>query len=207
MNRPADPAPGNDPRASLRRQLRERRLAIPAAARIAAAEALPAQVEQIPEYLTARRIGGYWAVQGELPLAGLMAGIQSRGQEWCLPVLGEDGLLRFARWRHGAAIEPNRFGIPEPRVPVAELIAPAELDLVLMPLVAFDRRGNRLGFGGGWYDRSFAFLRDRAGAGHPLLVGVGFAMQEADALQAQAWDVRLDCIATERELIDLVPDD
>ncbi|MBN8726700.1 MAG: 5-formyltetrahydrofolate cyclo-ligase [Xanthomonadales bacterium] len=205
MTQHFDPLPGARSRAALRKALRERRLAVPAAARVAAAEALVAQVEQIPEFLTDRRIAGYWAVQGELPLAGLMAGLHARGQEWYLPVLGDDGLLRFARWQHGVAIEPNRFGIPEPRVPGAELIAPEGLDVVLMPLVGFDRLGHRLGFGGGWYDRSFAFLRERTGAGKPLLVGVGFALQEIDALEAQAWDVHLDCIATERELIDLTP--
>jgi 5-formyltetrahydrofolate cyclo-ligase len=205
MTQHFDPLPGAGSRAALRKALRERRLAVPAAARIAAAEARVAQVERIPEFLTDRRIAGYWAVQGELPLAALLAGVHARGQEWHLPVLAEDGLLRFARWQHGVAIEPNRFGIPEPRVPAAALLAPEDLDLVLMPLVGFDRQGHRLGFGGGWYDRSFAFLRERTGAGKPLLVGVGFALQEIAGLEAQAWDVHLDCIATERELIDLTP--
>ncbi|MGP1664777.1 MAG: 5-formyltetrahydrofolate cyclo-ligase, partial [Rhodanobacter sp.] len=63
----------------------------------------------------------------------------------------------------------------------------------------------RLGYGGGYYDRSFAFLKDQARPAEPLLVGVGYAFQELDELAAQAWDIRLDFIATEHELIDCSP--
>jgi 5-formyltetrahydrofolate cyclo-ligase len=189
-------------RASLRKTLRERRAALPAAERIAAAQAVVAQLEQVPEFMTDRRIGGYWAVDGELPLAALMGGLRAREQQYCLPVVGADRLLRFAPWRPGGAIATNRFGIPEPVVAAADLLAPADLDVVLVPLLGFDRNGHRLGFGGGWYDRSFAFLAGRADVGKPVLVGVAYALQEIDALDAQSWDVRLDYVATERELLD-----
>lgn len=192
-------------RARLRQELRARREALTATERMAAMQGLLVQLERIPEFLTDRRIAGYWAVQGELPLAGLMAGLRARGQAWHLPVLGADRRLGFAPWQPGAPIEPNRHGIPEPRCANSDLLAPTQLDLVLLPLLGFDRRGHRLGFGGGWYDRSFDFLRNRPGAGKPLLVGVGYAMQEVDEIAAMPWDVRLDMIATERELIDLVP--
>jgi 5-formyltetrahydrofolate cyclo-ligase len=71
-----------------------------------------------------------------------------------------------------------------------------------VPLVAFDRRGNRLGFGGGYYDASFAFLRDAERPASPILVGIGYAFQEVDALATEPWDIRMDYVATERELID-----
>ncbi|MGN6519355.1 MAG: 5-formyltetrahydrofolate cyclo-ligase [Dokdonella sp.] len=189
-------------RAALRKALRERRAAVPAAERIAAAQAVVAQLEKVPEFMTDRRIGGYWAVEGELPLAALMGGLRARDQLYYLPVLGEDRGLRFAPWRPGGAIAANRFGIPEPVVAAGELLAPADLDVVLVPLLGFDRRGHRLGFGGGWYDRSFAFLASRSDVGKPVLVGVGYALQEIDAIDAQPWDVRLDYVATERELFD-----
>jgi len=189
-------------RAALRKALRERRAALPAAERIAAAQAVVAQLEQVPEFMTDRRIGGYWAVDGELPLAALMGGLRARDQQYCLPVIGADRLLRFAPWRPGTAVETNRFGIPEPACAAADLLAPADIDVVLVPLLGFDRNGHRLGFGGGWYDRSFAFLAGRADVGKPVLVGVGYALQEIDALDAQPWDVRLDYVATERELLD-----
>jgi 5-formyltetrahydrofolate cyclo-ligase len=192
-------------RAQLRETLRARREALPPTARIAAAQALPAVLEQLPEFLTDRRIAGYWAIGGELPLLALTSGLRARGQEWYLPVLAEERRLRFARWQPGDAIEPNRYGIPEPRDGRDAALEADAVDVVLVPLLGFDRRGHRLGFGGGWYDRTFAFLHGRTGAARPLLVGVGYAFQEVDEIPIEPWDVRLDCIATERELIDLVP--
>jgi 5-formyltetrahydrofolate cyclo-ligase len=192
-------------RGALRRTLRERRTAVPATERIAAAQAVVAQLEQVPEFMTDRRIGGYWAVDGELPLMALMGGLLARGQQYCLPVVGADRQLRFAPWRPGDAIAANRYGIPEPACAPVDLLEPGELDVVLVPLLGFDRRGHRLGFGGGYYDRGFAFLHGRADVGKPVLVGVAYALQEIDALDVQPWDVHLDYVATERELIDLTP--
>lgn len=195
----------NPMRAELRARLRARRAALAPAERIAAAQALPSILEQIPEFLTDRRIAGYWAVAGELPLLALMAGLRERDQTWHLPVLGADRRLRFAPWQAGGAIEPNRYGIPEPREGRRDALPADQVDVVLVPLLGFDRSGHRLGFGGGWYDRTFAFLHGRAGVGRPLLVGVGYAMQEVERVPVEPWDVRLDYVATERELIDLVP--
>ena len=192
-------------RTALRKMLRAQRAAVPAAQRIAAAQALVAQLEQVPEFMTDRRIGGYWAIDGELPLMALMGGIRARDQQYCLPVVGADRQLRFAPWRPGEAITANRYGIPEPSCAAADLLDPTELDVVLVPLLGFDRRGQRLGFGGGYYDRSFAYLRGRTDVGKPVLVGVAYALQEVAALDQQPWDVHLDYVATERELIDLTP--
>ncbi|MEP7043409.1 MAG: 5-formyltetrahydrofolate cyclo-ligase [Dokdonella sp.] len=190
-------------RAALRVELSERRKALSAQDRLAAAGALAASLEQIPEFLTDHRIAGYWAVSGELPLIALMQGLRARGQTYHLPVIGKQRRLRFAPWRPGIEIKANRFGIPEPIVAASDLLEPAQMDVVLLPLLGFDRKGYRLGFGGGYYDRSFAFLRDRNDVGKPVLVGVGYALQEIDAIEAMPWDVRLDYVATERALVDL----
>jgi 5-formyltetrahydrofolate cyclo-ligase len=194
-----------DPRAGLRASLRARRNALTAGERIHASQALVASLEQLPEFLTDRRIAGYWAVSGELPLAALIQGLRERDQTYHLPIIGADRQLMFAPWRPGGAIATNRYGIPEPVVPAVELLAPADLDLVLLPLVGFDRRGLRLGAGGGYYDRSFDFLKGRDAPGRPLLVGIGYAMQEVPAIDVMPWDVRLDYVATERGLIDCAP--
>ncbi len=203
-----DPSPSPasaDPRAALRKELRSRREALSASERIAAANGLVAQLERIPEFLTDRRVAGYWAIGGELPLLGVMPGLRARDQIYHLPVAGADRRLRFAPWRPGVEIVPNRYGIPEPVAAEADLLSPSQIDVVLLPLLGFDRRGHRLGFGGGYYDRSFEFLRDRSDVGKPVLVGVGYAMQEVEAIDAMPWDVRLDYVATERELVDLTP--
>ena len=195
----------SDARAALRKELRSRREALSAAERITAANGVVAQLERIPEFLTDRRIAGYWAVGGELPLLGVMPGLRARGQVWHLPVVGAGRRLRFAPWRPGQEIAANRYGIPEPVHAQSDALSPSDIDLVLLPLLGFDRRGYRLGFGGGYYDRSFDFLREREGVGKPVLVGVGYALQEVAAVEAMPWDVRLDYVATERELIDLTP--
>ena len=192
-------------RTALRRELRARRAALSARERLAAAEGVVAQLEKIPEFLTDRLVAGYWAVGGELPLLGLMPGIRAREQQYHLPIVVDGKHLRFAPWRPGIEVEPNRYGIPEPVCAESEHLAPNKIDVVLVPLLGFDRNGWRIGFGGGYYDRSFAFLREREEVGKPVLVGVGYALQEIDAIDAMPWDVRLDYVATERELIDLTP--
>jgi 5-formyltetrahydrofolate cyclo-ligase len=191
----------NAQRRELRRQLAEQRRALAPAQRIAAAQGLRRSLDQLPEYLTDARVAGYWAHDGELPLNLIIPPLATRGQQFLLPVIGPNHQLRFAPWRSGEAVEPNRFGIPEPAEP-KELLEPFQLDLVLLPLTAFDRRGNRLGTGGGYYDRAFAFLNEQVRPTEPLLVGIAYAFQELPEIDEEPWDVPLDFIATDRELID-----
>lgn len=192
-------------RKALRAQLHERRAALTPGERIVASQALVESLEQIPQFLIDKRIGGYWAVAGELPLAALIQGLRARGQIYHLPVVGNDRHLKFAAWQPGGAIAANRYGIPEPECAAEDLIEPDQLDVVLLPLLGFDRGGHRLGFGGGYYDRSFAFLRERTSIDKPVLVGIGYASQEIPAIVAMPWDVRLDYIATDQEVIECAP--
>ena len=168
---------------------------------MAAAEALAKSLEQLPEFLVDARIAGYWAVGGEMPLHAVYSSLRARAQQYFLPLLAEPDLLRFAAWQPGAALRHNRYGIPEPDVAKGDL-APNELDVVLLPLLGFDRIGNRLGMGAGYYDRSFAFLGGRERPAQPVLVGIGYSFQEVEAIGAEPWDIRMDFVATERELID-----
>ena len=114
---------------------------------------------------------------------------------YCLPVLHEDGRLRFAPWKAGGALVTNRHGIPEPDVDANALLEPEQMALVVLPLVGFDARCNRLGMGGGWYDRSFAFRQSQPAP--PRLVGAAFATQQLDQIQIQDWDVTLDAVCCE----------
>jgi len=190
---------------ALRAQMRERRAGLSAAERIAAASGVAASLEQLPEFLVDRRVAGYWAVGGEVPLHAAVARLRAREQQYCLPIVGDDGRLRFTPLLPNANMQPNRYGIPEPEHAAADLLTPQDLDLVLVPLTAFDRSGRRLGMGGGYYDRSFAFLREVVRPAQPLLVGIGYAFQEVATLPAQDWDIALDFIATDKELIDCTP--
>lgn len=184
-------------RRALRALMRSRRDELAAPVRLAAAESLAASLRHLPQLQGPGFVAGYWAVRGELPLHALLA--PAPPFTYCLPVLTPERSLKFSPWKFGQDVTPNGFGIPEPTD--AERLEPGAMDVVLLPLVAFDRRGTRLGSGAGYYDRSFEFLRDRVRPSKPLLVGVAYGFQEMEHLPEQPWDVPLDYIATEGELI------
>lgn len=187
-------------RNELRQRMRALRMQLPPGIRLAAADGMASALQPHPALASAGLVAGYWAVQGEMPLHTLLT--PPLHFTYCLPRLAAGSALRFARWRMGDALRPNRFGIPEPDVDDDQLLAPDELHAVLVPLLAFDRHGGRIGSGGGYYDRSFAFLRAQPRPARPLLIGVGYAFQEVERVPAASWDVALDLVATEAELID-----
>lgn len=188
-------------RQNQRAELRERRANLTPIARLSAAEGIARTLEQLPEFLTSQHIAGYWANAGELSLHTAVSRLLRRGQIYYLPMIQSQRDLRFAAWQPSAPLIINRYGIPEPDVSLENSIAPADLDLALLPLLGFNRRGYRLGFGGGYYDRSYAFLSDQPRPSKPLLVGIGYSLQELPELTGKSWDVHMDFVATERELI------
>lgn len=181
-----------DSRPGLRAELRARRQALDARSRLAAGQAV---ADALRPTLSGY-VSGYWAVDGEVPLLALLSG--PRDFVYCLPVVQPGKRLRFAPWRPGDPLLQNRFGIPEPDLDPASMLDPDALDHVLLPLLGFDGRGHRLGTGGGYYDRSFAFRLGNQQA--PRLIGVGYACQEVDRLAAADWDVPVDLIVTEAGL-------
>jgi len=192
-------APAIDARNALRRALRQARRAILPRQRIAASEQLASHLLALPFSPDTGYVAGYWAMDGEIALHAWQLRLPP-AVRYCLPVLHEDGHLRFARFSPGAALKSNRFGIPEPDVPAAELLPAEAMTLVVVPLVGFDSNGHRLGMGGGWYDRSFAFRQTRPAP--PYLVGAGFAVQQVQAgWPREPWDVRLNAICCEQGVI------
>lgn len=186
-------------RRQLRSQLRERRRALPAAQRIAAADRLAAHLLALPFAQHTGHVAGYWAMDGEIALHAWQLKLP-HGCTYCLPVIAGERLA-FAPWRPGDALGSNRYGIPEPLVEPDALLSAEQMSLVVLPLVGFDATGGRLGMGGGWYDRSFAFRHDSPAP--PWLVGAGFGFQRLDApLDAAPWDVPLDAACTESDIHD-----
>ena len=196
-----------DSRDLLRARMSLRRNELDAKQRIAAAAGVLHSLELLPEFMVDARLAGYWAVRGELPLNLAVASLARRGQQYFLPVLGDARQLHFAEYATSAPVTHNRFGIPEPALPADRWLTPRDMDVILLPLLAFDRKGHRLGTGGGWYDTSLAFLRGTPRPARPLLVGIGYAFQEVDAIAAEPWDVDLDYVATDAELIACGPVD
>lgn len=191
-------------RAEIRRRMRRQRRQLGLRERTQAARRLAAVLRQSRLYRHSRHIAGYWAVDGEIDLSAFLRHAHQDGRATYLPVLsrGPSRNLRFHRYHPGARLRVNRFGIPEPAPRPSNQIACRRLDLVLLPLVAFDRHGHRLGMGGGFYDRAFAALRQSRGRWrHPRLLGVAFSFQRIAELPAEPWDVPLAGVATERGLI------
>lgn len=188
----------------LRRELRARRRALPAWQQQRNASRLAAVVARHPHFRRARHIALYLAADGEIDPAAIASHARRLGKALYLPMLEPDGRLRFVAWRAGARLRRNRYGIGEPR---GMALPWRRLDLVLMPLVGFDRRGGRLGMGGGFYDRTFGPLAGRdARWRRPALIGLAHGLQQieqvkqvaAAALPREPWDVALAGIATER---------
>ncbi len=181
-------------RRALRVQMREARRSLPPRQRLAAAEAVADHLQTLlPAFSQAGTIAGYWACDGELPLHPLLTG--KFPFTYLLPRLRAGKQLDFVSWRPGEGVTTNRFGIPEPAAG-AGVDAPS-IDVILLPLMAFDRHGHRLGSGGGYYDRTLAFSLRKPRASPTLLVGVGYALQEVSDLQTEAWDVPMDYVVTE----------
>jgi 5-formyltetrahydrofolate cyclo-ligase len=183
-----------DARKRLRLELRARRRALPAGERIAAAQSLAAHLLALPFSPTTGHVAGYWAMDGEIALHAWQLALPA-AVTYCLPVLHDEGSLRFAPWRPGSPLKANAYGIPEPDVAAADLLTPRQLQMVVTPLVGFDADGHRLGMGAAWYDRSFGFRQQSSGP--PWLVGAAFAQQQVEALPVAPWDVTLDAICTE----------
>ncbi len=136
-------------------------------------------------------ISGYWPIRDEIDPRPLLAALGERGCVCALPaIVAMDQPLEFRRWQPGDALIRGRFGTSEPAAD-AEIVTPA---MLLVPLLAFDRRGNRLGYGAGFYDRSIAALRR---AGPAVAIGLAYAGQEVDNVPHDPADVPLDWLITE----------
>jgi len=137
-------------------------------------------------------VSAFWPMGPEIDVRPLLLALHARGQALCLPVTPKRGQpLRFRRWAPGDALAPGPMGTRQP-LPGAQEVTP---DWLLVPLLAFDRAGRRLGYGGGYYDRTLAAL---PGA---TAIGVAYAGQEMQEVPAGPTDTRLDRVATEKGVV------
>ncbi len=163
-----------------------------ARASAAAGDLLQALLESTP---AGRPVSAFIASRSEIDLAGVVRWLQRRGTPVGMPVVvGKAEPLVFRRYRYGDALISGSFGIPVPRGD-SEVIMPS---VFLVPLAAFDRRGYRIGYGGGFYDRTLARARAERSV---LAIGVAFACQEVGRVASDAYDQPVDLVVTEREVI------
>lgn len=184
-------------RAALRSRLRQQRRSLPPAERARAAIRITARLWRLPVLARCTRIACYLTVRGEVDTLPFIREAWRRDRQILVPMLSA-GRLRFAPYRPDTRLVPNRYGIPEPAVPLAATVDPRHLDVVLAPLVAFDGAGHRLGMGGGYYDRTLRFLSGRCGFRRPHVIGLAYEFQKVTALTRQPWDVPLEAAVTDR---------
>ena len=142
-------------------------------------------------------VSGFWPFGPEIDVRPILYHLHAAGHPIALPVVVRRGLpLLFRAWRPGQELVAGSFGVPRPDKDQPERTP----RVLIVPLLAFDRSGYRLGYGGGFYDRTLAGLRER---GEALAIGVGFAMQEAPRVPRDATDARLDWVVTEREALQI----
>lgn len=175
---------------SLRRIALSRRSLLGQSERSCSSAAACRQLESLIRRTRVSCVALYAPLNDELDVFQAARGITEMECGICLPVIQKAAKkLQFCRWRPDDTLVEGRFGIREPEE--RELLHP---DLVAVPMVAFDRRGTRLGFGGGYYDRTLAAMRPR-----PVIVGLAFSTSEVEHIPCEDHDVPMDHIVTDRE--------
>jgi 5-formyltetrahydrofolate cyclo-ligase len=190
-----------DSRQALRKELRARRNALNPTQQDAASAWALRHLMKLPQFLRAQHIALYIAADGELNPRSIAAQLWKMGKHVYLPVLHptQDGQLWFLEYTPDTQLKPNRFGIPEPDHRSERKLPAKLMDVVLLPLVGFDRKGGRLGMGGGFYDRTFAFHKGKKTK--PYLLGLAHACQEVEHLDMADWDIPLYAVVTDQALI------
>jgi 5-formyltetrahydrofolate cyclo-ligase len=156
----------------------------------------------LPQFKRSQRIALYFSADGEISTTPILQQLRQLGKKSYYPALHNRPapLLWFIEHRQEEPLICNRFSIPEPSIRLRQPTKPWALDMVVMPLVAFDANCNRMGMGGGYYDRTFAYLRRRNFWRKPFLIGVAHECQRVEQLKNETWDIPLDAIVTEKQL-------
>ena len=183
------------------RKLREKSLrarrGLGVESRAAASTIICDRVTNSREFRSATNIACYIPLQDEVDTRPIIARAWRANKRVFVPVTLHSGEMFFREIRTDTTLLRNRMSIWEPAT--GEIVTPRFLQLVVTPTVAFDRDCNRIGMGGGYYDRCFAFLRHRKYWLKPKLMGVAFKCQEVEKISPNAWDIRLYRIITEAE--------
>jgi len=187
----------------IRTAIRKQRRSLSRAQQRFASQAACNRLTNHPIFIRSKHIAIYWPNDGEIDPTPLLEKAWRLGKHCYLPVLAplDKKTLGFSRYRKNQTLRNNRYGIPEPATSHSSLYPAWALDIVITPLVAFDQEGNRIGMGGGYYDRTFHF-RAKSPTRKPALIGLGHHFQQIDCIPARAWDVPLTLAATDMSLIE-----
>lgn len=175
-------------KAGLRAELLARRAALAPEARRVQSRAIADRTQALPAFRSARHVLGFWPRADEVDVRELLEAAAASRKRVALPRV-DGSHLRFHAWRPGDPLRPSGLGIQEPE-PTTERVEPREIDLVLVPGVGFDRRGHRLGFGRGYYDRALNAMP------WAIRVGVAFDIQLVERVPDEALDVPMHWVLT-----------
>jgi 5-formyltetrahydrofolate cyclo-ligase len=166
-------------------------------------KALCSNITRQRVYRNSQHIACYLANDGEIDPSPIIEHAWHLGKQVYLPVLSPlRNSLYFSHFEAGSRLRLNRYNIPEPIASPSQWKRAAQLDLLLLPLVAFDTQGNRMGMGGGFYDRTLSYMQHRQHWKKPTLIGLAHEIQKVGQLKVQSWDIPLDQIVTERRRYD-----
>ncbi len=181
-------------KAAIRKTIKQIRSKVSASYRSMSSRQICTRIRSLEQYRQAKRIALYHSVNGEIDLSDIWNSAPLQGKFCYFPVLNDDLTLSFLPATPNTPFIPNKYGIPEPDVNRDLAISVDELDLILMPLVAFDIRCTRLGMGAGYYDRSLEHNNKC------LLIGIAYQFQRVDYIEPQPWDIPLDAVITQNAL-------
>lgn len=190
-------ATANQARDALRSRLRAARNALSLAEIQSRSESICKRV--IPLLSDQTHIASYVAFGAEVDLIPLLASFSQNKQQCYVPMVLPQFQMAFAPVDKNTEYTENQYGIKEPQVEPSLYKQASDIDAVLVPLVGFDKQCNRMGMGGGYYDRCFAHRKNTKTS--PLLIGVAFEVQHANSVYAQSWDVPLDMVVTETRVV------
>ena len=197
-------AENQNTKAAVRRSIRLERAKLSIKQQAKKAEQLMQIIVQLPEFIHSQHLAAYWPNNSEISPLGILATAYKMGKSCYLPKLDPDPIahMQFVEYHPGDSLTANHLGILEPSLEHRKSIAPKSLDLVLVPLVAFDTKGQRLGMGKGYYDYTFAFHKTDPNS-KLFLLGIAYDLQKVSELPFQEWDIPLDGVATETQSINL----
>ena len=190
------PAGVSAEKALLRRSMLAQRRSLDAAWAEAASHRLQDRVMALDAWAASRRVAVYIALRGEAGTGRLIGDCRVYGRDLAVPALRAGNGYGFVWWQDGDALESGPLGTQEPAI--KRWLAPGELDVVIVPGLAYDAAGRRLGHGGGHYDR---LLADGGDAGGALRIGIGFGFQLLPQVPVDERDVCVDWIVTEEDAV------
>lgn len=186
---PAAASDNRDAQKELRKAARAARSSLSSKERDKASEKIVDKVIRSSWFRSGRFVACYLSTEEEVDTWSLIERAWRMNKRVFAPRIEKNFTMQFCELSAQSKLVLNQYGLPEPQD--GEIIAPRALDLVITPVVAFDDDGNRIGMGGGYFDRTFSFLKDRKLLFHPKLIGLAFSCQRVDKIAPNPWDIRI----------------